>query len=373
MSWGGKRHTKKPFVDVGILAKELMEHAELVQDLKGYESTSRTSSPDAQALLTIQPLVASLIKLAPTAEIHGKSMRNALSQLIVSQPDINNSKWNGKVWVNMRCERLTTLLTHIRELARDESQLKRTAMVLPKTDYVQLKQMIDNVNLNDGSKVKGPPMLPLTDAETHADAEPSRVLKQQLSTASDLSVDADGFPKMLQSPCKKEPLSDDPFTGPSFLRKMGSRAALADDPSSSIVGWKQTDANPSLKDALGYNPKVSAGATKTGRPKTSSKAAALPKAVAKTSLQKAAPLPKDAGVRKPWLKLTKTVGRNPPRAYICGSHDQASKVHLIVEVTEKRSTHYLKIVDHIMDSLKADSLTKNEALELRHDLCTQFH
>ena len=98
----------------------------------------------------------------------------------------------------------------------------------------------------------------------------------------------------------------------------------------------------------------------------------MPKAVSGSlSKGKPASLPKDVvgAVRKPWLKLKTTIGKNPPKAYICGSHDEAGKVHLIVEVTEKRSSQFLRIIDHILDALKTEHLSKNEALELRHELC----
>jgi hypothetical protein len=64
--------------------------------------------------------------------------------------------------------------------------------------------------------------------------------------------------------------------------------------------------------------------------------------------------------------------KKPARAYICGSHDQKDKVKLIVEVTEKRSSKYMQIMEHIFKSLKNQHITKNEALEMRTDLCLQF-
>ena len=372
MAWGGRRHSRKPFVDVGALTVELQEHVELLKDLKGYESTSRTASPDAQALVCILPVIRGLIKLSPSGEVHGKSLRSALSQLLVEKPEINNSKFNGKVWVNLRAERLTTILTHIREIARDEASLNRTAMVLTKTDFLQLKEVVAKVQLCD--VVKQPSALvEVTTAVVPKDddGDTKRVLKVQMSNCSNMSVDSDGFPKMLTSPCKEDPSSKEDVTPRSFLRKMGTRVESKQEPSSS--SWVQSDVKPDLKAALGYEQNPAANAPKSAKAKAPSKAAALPK-VASGSKSKAQPasLPKDADggkVRKPWLKLKTTIGKNPPKAYICGSHDEAGKVHLIVEVTEKRSSQFLRIIDHILDALKTEHLSKNEALELRHELC----
>ena len=103
-----------------------------------------------------------------------------------------------------------------------------------------------------------------------------------------------------------------------------------------------------------------------GGPKALGKA----KAKAKT-LEKAEPLEK--GVRKPWVKIKKTKAEKPiPRAYLQGSTEEGEKLHLIVEVTSKRSDHYEKIIDEIHESLEKDSLTKPEALALREELCSKY-
>ena len=60
-----------------------------------------------------------------------------------------------------------------------------------------------------------------------------------------------------------------------------------------------------------------------------------------------------------------------PRAYLQGSTEKGEKLHLIVEVTSKRSDHYEKIIDEIHESLEKDSLTKPEALALREELCSK--
>ena len=108
----------------------------------------------------------------------------------------------------------------------------------------------------------------------------------------------------------------------------------------------------------------------------SKKPAASPKALGKAkakpkTLKKAEPLEK--GVRKPWVKIKKTKAEKPiPRAYLQGSTEEGEKLHLIVEVSSKRSDHYEKIIDEIHESLEKDSLTKPEALALREELCSKY-
>jgi hypothetical protein len=43
-----------------------------------------------------------------------------------------------------------------------------------------------------------------------------------------------------------------------------------------------------------------------------------------------------------------------------------------VEVAKRRSLQYHWIIDSIMEALKKDNLTKEEALQMREDLCAIF-
>ena len=47
------------------------------------------------------------------------------------------------------------------------------------------------------------------------------------------------------------------------------------------------------------------------------------------------------------------------------------KSKLIVEVSKVRSNQYLKVIDKIMESLKKENLSKQEAIALRSKLCLQ--
>ena len=184
-------------------------------------------------------------------------------------------------------------------------------------------------------------------------------LKAQPSACS---LDSDGYPSMISSPKKTDPAvaADVPK---SFLRKrIGS---LATEPMPSME-WKKDESNVDLKGALGYEEVLKRPAAKKGKVEPATDA--LPKA---ESLAKEKPHDDDAS-QKPWLQLKTTFGKSPAKAYICGSHDAKDKVKLIVEVTEKRSSKYKQIIEHILHALKTQHLTKNQALEMRTDLCLQF-
>ena len=113
MGKGGARHFTKPYVDAGILLKTLEVHSKLVTNLGPYESISKNQGCSPKGLLHCLPLVKGLLELQPSAEIHSSSLRTALYQLLMAQPSVNDSKFNGSVWVNLRIDRITALLYHI--------------------------------------------------------------------------------------------------------------------------------------------------------------------------------------------------------------------------------------------------------------------
>ncbi|CAJ1371785.1 unnamed protein product [Effrenium voratum] len=115
---GGARHFKKPYVETGLLLKLLKKHEDLLLDLKGYESRSRNSAVDPKALHRCLPLLEDIVALEPSAEVHPQPLRNALLQLLATNPKLNSTRFNGSVWTNMKAERLNVLLSHVRKLAR---------------------------------------------------------------------------------------------------------------------------------------------------------------------------------------------------------------------------------------------------------------
>ena len=71
------------------------------------------------------------------------------------------------------------------------------------------------------------------------------------------------------------------------------------------------------------------------------------------------------------MKLRVTRATNPERTYIVGTRDATpgAKVQLIVEVSKKRSTKHLSIINEIYRELESKSITKEEAIAMRERLC----
>ena len=101
--------------------------------------------------------------------------------------------------------------------------------------------------------------------------------------------------------------------------------------------------------------------------------ATSPKAVAKAkgkagAKKKPEVVTTACGGRKPWKRLLQCNPSHPPRTYIQGQVE-GGKLHLIVEVSQKKmSKNHRAICEQIKEALEKDSLTKEEALQMRKDL-----
>ena len=192
------------------------------------------------------PLINALVDIEGSAEIHPHGVRSALLHLITEKPELNTSKYN----VNFRAERLGVLLHHVRKLARNKPT-PSVVSALTAQEFQELTETLKKVQLRQTLPLKkgGPQAAqagecskgslkkdwqplkkgkalkatasskgtlkkvkqgsPLKRGVVWGDGQPmvavspnSRKLK---STASDVSVDSAGFPKMLASPKASPP------------------------------------------------------------------------------------------------------------------------------------------------------------------------
>ena len=362
---GGHRHFPKPYVDPGILFKVLQNNQSLVEDLGGYERISKSQAPDPKALLANYDLCKGLISCEKSCQIHSQPLRTALLKVLADKPDMNNGNFSGEVWINLKIERLTTLMAHLRKLARDDNW-GSCAAKLKATEFLQMKRLLQSIVIPENALEKAKPLQKGTDASPAKSAKTKALGKAAASVGkavaslkkesvkfrklkredSEVTLDSDGMPAMFRSPGKKKEAAKaaSVAASPTICRKRKAGSRLA----SSSKGSPST-----LNKAMGF-----AGHLK--RPA----AAALKKA-------KPATVAKDTGVRKPWLKLHKVKAAKPERSYILGSTD-GGKAKLVVEVSRTMSERYDSIIDALLLALKKESLTKKEALERRAELCSKW-
>ena len=372
---GGARHLPKPFVDSGVLYQTLSQHKELVQNFGRYDTVSTNQGIDAAGLMQVLPLMHSLLKVEPTCEIHTQPLRQALMKMVMDDPSVNNSKFQGAIWCNLRQERLTCVMNHFRRL-KNHAEMRKCASRLTAAEFLQLQNVVEKIReKTPGQKVEEP-------------ALPVRSLKKEMS---DVSLDSEGYPKDLKTPEKSTLPKGEELSSPTlpkgdllnkstlakgnatrrrlFRRKMGSRvlsmSSALDAGLEHAFGFKKKSKKRKHSKALA---KGKAKALAKGKAKALAKGKA--KALAKGKAKALAKGATSSGSKPPWWRLRITRSLKPPRAYITGSKEVgAKKLPLIVEVTGKRSEKYNQVINMIYKELQENHLTKEEAIQLRDELC----
>ena len=364
---GGHRHTPKPQVDGGVLFKTFQRHISLIQDFGKYEQISKSQACHPKGLVYCLPLLKGLIQLEPTCEIHGSSLRAGLFQLLVAEPSINDSPWNGDIWLGIKVERLTCLLFHMRRLQASRTEVQACAAKLTGGEFLQLQEVLQLISK------KNAPGLPLVERGV----EITRKLKKEIS---DVSVDSSGFPLSLKSPAKPlvkgtgnetEAEEGTELQQPSFKRKR--KGSFAAEP----VG---EGGHSTIQEALGIGAPLKKPASKVG----GKKAKAMKGNKKKKPLVKGSPLLKGSAAREAvasapsgrmkWAKVYLVTPNKPPwRAYIQGKRTMDEKKFLVVETTQHRHPKYKEILTQIKKKMEQDHITKQEALDMREDLYENYH
>ena len=364
---GGARHFAKPYVDSGLVLKVLTEHQATLSDMGSYELISRANAPDPKGLVQTMPLWAGLLRLESSGEIHSQPMRTALITLLAEAPEMNKTRFSGQAWVNLKLERLNTMLYHVRKLGRES--LTAAAAKLTRQEFKALQSSLQLLSIPAPALEKAPaPEMALEKAtaleKAAGNKRKSEALNKKLKqNDSDATMDSQGFPRMFgETPEKATPNRNEPAATSSFSRRRnGNKAAPLE--------------KGELHKALGLGAKKRpASAMKTtkkeaGKPTLEKAEAECAKRPASILKNKRTSGEKEG--RKPWLKIRKTQAQKQLRAYLVGTTQEGGKLKLIVEVSAKRCPDYSQVIDEIWTSLEKDALTKAEALQLKEKLCKQ--
>ena len=365
---GGYRHTPKPQVDEGLLVKVFSNNSSLLGNMGSYDKISKSQGCDPRGLVKLLPLIKALVELEPTCEIHTSPLRKAIFQVLLEDGSLNDSKFSGAVWTNMKTERVGVLLYHMRRLAG--SDLKQAASKLTGADYLQLQQVVEMIRQKEKPVNNTAIVLPEA-------AAPPRKLKREVS---DVSVNSNGMPNCFGTPQPKE-------NSPLTKRGRSSNLLLTKEENSrqgyQAVSFLKRRPGQSLKETSQEQVSLKAelGLKKKGKKKKKNKKGLAAKPKKAAGFAKAGTLTKGAGKaksltkglggkRKQWTKLWVTQPKKPPyRIYICGTTSADGKgKSLIVETTKFAHPLYLDIMKEIKRRLEKDHLTKEEAIALRQHL-----
>ena len=403
---GGPLHKSKPQVDVDLLFRVFSSHGPLMKLLGPYEHVSRSHAVDPKGLVHLYDLLKSLVKICPSGEIAPVSLKGALLRLLTDDCTVNDTKYAGQVWVGLRADRLTTVLCHLRRVARDPEAMKQCCSKLTGFELAKLQEVAGMIELRDqpeqpsssqlrqpsSSQVTGPPA-PATapysiggsPAQDLGSPVQERTNKRLKRSDSAVSTDSQGYPLMLRSPCQDAPGT--PKEVPHFLRPRLGRHTQASSSGSAVApapaprqASKQPLASEDLRAALGFGPpvpkaKAQPKAQAKGKAKAKAKAKPQGKAKAQAKGKAEAQAPQQAEAEEEhaaWVGIRRTNAQKPERSYLQGREVAGGPWKLIVECSKAKSTHYSLIIDKIEKKLREEDISKEEAVALRESLVGDY-
>ena len=281
---GGHKHFAKPYVDPYLLYKAFHTHEELLKSFGAYETVSRSQATDAKGLIHCLPLLEDLLKISPSGEIHPNPLRQSIMKLVQEKPAMNQTDWNCQVWTNMRAERVTVILLHLRRL-KSEEEMRKCVGKLTGKDSLQLKNLVsmlgndscngepldkrdkeeplDKRGMEEGKEEEGEEGEEEEDEEQKAETPPLDKRRKLQKHESDVSLNSSGFPACLNSPGQSEPLPSkaDPLPkGGSFMKRRKGHKVAAQSSS-----WKPQDKDTGLTKAMGLGTKKESTSKKNSK------------------------------------------------------------------------------------------------------------
>lgn len=201
---GGARHKPAPIVDPHVLAAVFGKFKSSIADFGIYEHVSVNQACKGNGLVAHYDFLKAMLTLCPSGDMPGNSARTALLTVICNAPEMNSTIYNSAVWAGMRCERLGCMLNHLRRLAREGGRFKQAAMAMTGPDLAKLKTLVSMLDVSECGLVAdglASGMLGSDDDATIEEHEPKprkRLLTKTASDVSQISVDSQGFPAMLE-------------------------------------------------------------------------------------------------------------------------------------------------------------------------------
>ena len=352
---GGQRHFSKPYVDPYLLYKAFHTHQELVKSFGAYETISRSQATDAKGLIHCLPLLEDLLQISPCGEIHPNPLRQSIMKLVQEKPAMNQTDWNCQVWTNLRAERVTVILLHLRRL-KSEEEMRKCVGKLTGKDCLQLKKIVSIMEDNkepldkrgkDPLDKRGVEQEEEEEEEEEAETPPPAKQRKLQKHESDVSLNSQGFPACLNSPGQSESLPSKAAPlpkGGSFIKRRKGHKVAAQSSS-----WKTQDKDTGLTKAMEL------GTKKNNNNKRHQKKPASSTASSSSN-------------RKPWHKVYAVYPTKPERAYLTGITGPGKKPQLIIQVTRKQSPKYREVIGIIKRQLENQHFTKEEAIKSRAKL-----
>eukprot|EP00959_Pyramimonas_sp_CCMP1952_P230415 4817176-Pyramimonas_sp.AAC.1 len=113
---------KIPYCSQDALNRALIKRGDVAVNLGQYGHISKSCAVNGKAMWHIAPFLADLVSIQACCEFNHSQMKAAFLNLVKEKPTVSTGKYLAKVWAGLRSERLTTVLSHVRRVVRDDGR-----------------------------------------------------------------------------------------------------------------------------------------------------------------------------------------------------------------------------------------------------------
>lgn len=201
---GGPRHKPRPAVDLDAVSRAVVGHCVLHGCKFGrYDSLARSQAASGPGICENEELLGRLLVVHNTLEFAMLPLKQAFLEVVRQCPMANDTTYNNQIWASLKAERVLTMCNHLRRLAREPIRFQQASGRCTGHQLETLQRLVGMVSAEKLVEVQA--------ALPPAPSSAKRQLQPQPSSASSISVDSEGYPRMLDvdgepSGCKEGPV-----------------------------------------------------------------------------------------------------------------------------------------------------------------------
>ena len=203
--WGSKRRPV-PLLDDGHLLKYLLDHvmangSAAAFQFGAYEVLGRSQAVHPPGIRGNKDLLGMLLRLAPCGQIRHAQLAKALQKVATVHPGVNHTHLAAALWAGFKADKIGTMLAHIRRWKVDDirKQQSRARSTIPDLEVLEeLSEMLDVTTAEPWiARPEGEPMASSSKSSACTPEIKGTASRALSKTPSDVSVDDQGFPRML--------------------------------------------------------------------------------------------------------------------------------------------------------------------------------
>jgi len=158
----------------------------------GYDATPRSGAVNGPSLVTLAAMLNMFLTYAPACELHPTFLVKAFNVILQTHPTLLPPSMVKKYWATLMCERVVTVLSHLRRLYYNQVKYNEAIRKLNADQRAEIDKLLVKISR------PGPTPEHIASLPGAQPRPRNRMLRPVASDISDVSVDSQGYPCVLQ-------------------------------------------------------------------------------------------------------------------------------------------------------------------------------